>query len=84
MKEKKIYVFTSWGLCKARIVKERIDKNTGVPQYKVNIDINRENKNKDYGFWYTENEFHKFYVTALVFELFKPFGWWIKSVFKGK
>lgn len=83
MKEKKIYVFTSWGLVRARVVKERIDKNTGVPQYQVNIDIDRVNKDKVYGFWYTKAQFNKFYFTAIVFELFKPFGWWIKSIFKG-
>jgi hypothetical protein len=78
----KVYVFTAWGLCKGRIVKERTDKFTGVPQYKVNIDIDRDNKDKDYNFWYTTGQLNKFYFTASVLEMFKPFGWFVKSLFK--
>jgi hypothetical protein len=69
------YVFTSWGLVKGRIVKQRIDKYTGVPQYKVNIDIDRQNTNKEYNFWYVKEQLHRYYFIAIVTELFKPFGW---------
>ena len=68
----KVYVFTAWGLVKGRIVKERTDKFTGVPQYKVDIDIDKNNKGKDYNFWYTTEQLNKFYFTAGIVELVKP------------
>lgn len=80
---KKCYVFTNWGLVKATIVKERVDNVSGTPQYKVAVDINRENKAKDYGFWFSKKQLNKFYFTAIVAELFKPFGWFVRSLFKG-
>lgn len=66
------YVFTSWGLVKGTIVKDRIDKNSGIPQYKVNIDIDTNNKNKDYNFWYTSNQMSKTRLSAIVSELLRP------------
>lgn len=71
MNYKPAYVFTNWGLCKGVIVSERIDRNTGLPQYKLNIDIDKDNKNKVCNFWYTKNQLHKFYFVAIVKELFK-------------
>lgn len=78
----KVYVFTSHGLVKGKIVKERIDKFTGIPQYKVNIDIDRYNKDKEYNFWYVNKALNKFYFTAIILELFKPFGWFVSGLFK--
>lgn len=66
------YVFTSWGLVKGTIVKDRIDKNNGIPQYKVNIDIDKNNKNKDYNFWYTSDQMNKTKLSAIVSELLRP------------
>lgn len=68
----KAYVFTSWGLVKGTVVKDRIDKNNGIPQYKVNIDIDVNNKNKDYNFWYTVTQMHKTRFSAMVSELLRP------------
>lgn len=67
-----VVVFTSWGLVRGIIVKERIDKNTGIPQYKVNIDIDKNNKNIDYGFWYTSDQMFKNRFTAIVNETLRP------------
>lgn len=78
----KVYVFTNWGLVKAFIIKAREDDSTGKLQYKVVIDIDRESKNRHYGFWFNENQLHRYYFTAIVLELFKPFGWFINSLFK--
>ena len=78
----KVYVFTNYGLVKGKIVKERIDKYTETPQYKVSIDIDRYNKDKDYNFWYSNKQLNKFYSTAIILELFKPFGWFVKGLFK--
>lgn len=80
--DKKFYVFTNWGLCKGRVIGERLDKKTGLVQYKVNVDVNRKNKDKSYGFWFFRKQLNKYYFTAIVFELFKPFGWFVKSLFK--
>lgn len=79
---KKFYVFTNWGLCKAVVVKERTDEKTGVVQYKVKIDVDRETKNRDYGFWFNSKQLNKYYFTAIILEMFKPFGWFVKSLFK--
>jgi hypothetical protein len=68
----KAYVFTSRGLVKGVVVKERIDKNTGLPQYKLDIDIDKNNKNKDYNFWYHAGEMYKTKFTAILFELIRP------------
>jgi len=82
---KKFYVYTNWGLCKGTVVKEKKDEkyNTGLTQYKLRIDIDRNNTNKDYGFWFCEGQLHKYYFTAIVLELFKPFSWFVKSIIKG-
>jgi len=76
----KAYVFTSWGLVKGVVVKQRAEHGTGFTQHKLDIDINRENKGKAYNFWYMSNQLNKYYFIACVLEIFKPFGWWVKGV----
>lgn len=76
----KAYVFTSWGLVKSVVVEKRINTRTNEPQYKVVIDIDRTNRGRSYNFWYTKDRLNKYYFIASVCELFKPFGWWIKSI----
>lgn len=68
---KQFYVFTNWGLVKATVVKERTDNKTGLFQYKLKIDIDKNNKGKDYGFWFNTNQLHKSKVKALFSELIK-------------
>ena len=46
----KAYVFTSWGLLKGRVINTRIDKYTGAPQYKLDVDIDENNLNKKNAF----------------------------------
>jgi hypothetical protein len=76
---KKVYVFTNWGLVKAKVVEQK--EHLGIMQYKVAVDINRQDKGKNYGFWFCKNQLHKYYFMAIVLELFKPFGWFVKSFF---
>lgn len=75
-KEKEIgaraYIFTNWGLVKGSIVKTRIDKNTGIPQYKFNIDVDKNNTNVEYGFWYCADQMSKTKFTAIFSELLRP------------
>ena len=78
----KVYVFTNWGLVKAYVSKEGTSKVIDTPQYQVKIDIDRHNKGKNYNFWFVVGQFHKYYFTAIVSELFKPFGWFVKGLFK--
>ena len=65
MKKKQIelgdefYVFTNWGICKGHIV----DIKNG--QYKLNIDINDENKNKEHDFYYCENQLYQTLIDAM-------------------
>jgi hypothetical protein len=54
-------VFTNWGLVKGQVVAERIDRNTGAMQYKLDV----------CNFWYTEDQLYKGYFTTLVKELIK-------------
>lgn len=68
---RKFYVFTNWGLVSAVVVKERVDNKTGLNQYKVKIDIDKDNTNKDYGFWFNSNQLHESKVKALFKELIK-------------
>lgn len=77
----KAYIFTSWGLVKGVVVKERIDKYTGLPQYKLDIDIDKDNLSKDYRFWYCANQLSKYYFTAAFNELVKPIKQGFKSLF---
>jgi hypothetical protein len=79
---KPVYVFTNWGLCRGVITASRIDRDCGIPQYKLSIDVNKDSKGIAYNFWYIKDELHKFYVVALIEELFKPFSQWVKGVFK--
>jgi hypothetical protein len=51
------YVFTNWGICKGVI--RKIIVNEYGTQYKLNIDIDEDNKDKKYGFFYTENQLYK-------------------------
>jgi hypothetical protein len=60
------YIFTSWGLVRGTVVKERIDKYTGVKQYKFIIDIDKSNKGKDYDFWYTEDQMYNYKYKAIL------------------
>lgn len=81
---KKFYVFTNWGLSKGTVVKEKKDEkyNTGLTQYKLRIDIDRNNRNKDYGFWFCDNQLHKFYFFAIVGQLYKMIVWDLSKIFK--
>ena len=80
---RKYYVFTNWGLVKGLIVDSRIDRETGVPQFKLVIDIDRNNKGVAYNFWYLQNELNKFYATAIITEAFKPLFRGIRNLIKG-
>lgn len=55
------YVFTNWGLVKGQVIAERIDRNTGCMQYKLDV----------CNFWYNEDQLHKGYFMTLVKELIK-------------
>lgn len=68
----KAYVFTSWGLLRGRVINTRIDKYTGAPQYKLDVDIDENNLNKKNAFWYTADQLYKFYIIACTKEFFKP------------
>lgn len=68
----KSYVFTNWGLVKGTVVKDRVDRNSGIPQYKVDINIDVNNKNVSYNFWYTSDQMSKTKFTAIVKELIRP------------
>jgi hypothetical protein len=76
MKEIKVgdtaYIFTSWGLVKGTVVKERIDKFIHIPQYKLDIDIDKNNIGKKYEFWYCEENLHKYRFVAAFKEMVKP------------
>lgn len=78
----KRYVFTSWGLVKGTIVKDRIDRNSGIPQYKVNIYIDCINPDVDYNFWYTLDQMSKNKLSAIVRELIRPIK--VKRINKSK
>ena len=74
------YVFTNWGICKGRIVKiidemvelgKDADGNemiTGQSQYKLNIDIDKDNLNKKYGFFYCRHQLFDRMIDALNYE----------------
>ena len=68
----KAYIFTSWGLVLGTIVKERIDKYTGVPQYKFDVKIDANNPQVSYSFWYTTDQMGKSKFTAIFKELVRP------------
>jgi hypothetical protein len=68
----KAYVFTSWGLVKGTIVKYRTDKYSGILQYKLTIDVDKNNKDIDYNFWYTADQMYKYIFGAIVKELLRP------------
>lgn len=68
----KAYIFTNWGLVLGTIVKSRIDKNTGIPQYKFNIVIDKNNTNVEHGFWYCADQMSKTKFTAIIKELVRP------------
>lgn len=78
-----VYVFTNWGLVKAIVVKERVDKETGVLKYKVDVNDRYNSIFKEHGFWYTREQLNRFYFTGVIFELFKPINWFVKNIFKG-
>ena len=68
------YVFTNWGLVLGTVVKVRTDRETGIEQYKVSINIDKNNKDIDYSFWYTAaGQMYKNKFTAIVTELLRPF-----------
>ena len=68
----KFYVFTSWGLVKGTVIKYNHNKVIqNLCQYKLNIDISKDNLNKPYGFWYNEERLYKYYGVALVKELYR-------------
>ena len=74
------YVFTNWGICKGRIVKiidEMVECGTdidgkemitGMNQYKLNIDIDENNKDKKYGFFYLRHQLFDRMIDALSYE----------------
>ena len=68
---KKFYVFTNWGLVKGTVIKERVDNDHGVPQYKLDIDIDKDNLSKGYGFWFCKDQLHKTVFGALFNEIKK-------------
>lgn len=69
MKEKietKVYVFTTQGLVKGKVIKERVDKYTGKTQYKLLIN------EKEYNYWFSEGQLFSSRFTATMKELVKP------------
>ncbi|MCK9281536.1 MAG: hypothetical protein M0P71_13000 [Melioribacteraceae bacterium] len=58
------YVFTNWGICKGRI--SEITKSS---QYRLKIDIDPENMDKDHGFYYCEDELHNSFTDAINYEV---------------
>jgi hypothetical protein len=75
-----VYAFTNWGIVKGKIVKERIDRNSGIPQYKLNIVVDKNNEDVDYNFWYTTEQLSKTKFTAIMSELVRPMK--VKSINK--
>jgi hypothetical protein len=71
LKDKK-FVFTSWGLVEGVVTKQRIDRESGIPQYKLDIKIDKNNTKVDYNFWYTADQMFKSKFTAVVSELLRP------------
>lgn len=69
------YVFTNWGICKGLIIR-KVENEFGI-QYKLNIDIDKDNLNKKYGFFFTENQLFYSPIDALTFEANK---WDIKKI----
>lgn len=50
MKDLKAYVFTNLGLVKVEVLRDRIDKFTGKPQFRVSVE------GKEYNYWFTEEQ----------------------------
>lgn len=85
------YVFTNWGICKGRVVKivdtllefgKDIDSKemlTGRDQYKLNIDIDKYNKNKKYGYFYCRHQLFDRMIDALSYEAER---WGMKELIK--
>lgn len=67
------YVCTSWGINKGIVVKIRTDKYTGLDQYKLDIDIDKNNKNIEYGFWYTADVMKVSKFKAIISEIVRPY-----------
>jgi hypothetical protein len=63
------YVCTNWGICKATIT-EIIENKHGL-QYKVHIDIDENNKDMKYGFYYCDTQLYKSPSEALSQEALK-------------
>lgn len=85
------YVFTNWGICKGKIVKiidEMIEPESaidgegnivGMSQYKLNIDIDSNNINKKYGFFYLRHQLYDRMIDALNYEAQR---WGMKELFE--
>ena len=85
------YVFTNWGICKGRVIKiidefVEITNNsngkemiTGISMYKLNIDIDDDNKDKKYGFFYGRHQLFDRMTDALDHEAKR---WGMKELIK--
>lgn len=60
------YVFTNWGICKGKII-GKVENEFG-KQYKLNIDIDADNLDKKYGFFFCENQLFYSPMDAIVYE----------------
>ena len=64
MKSLKVYAFTNLGLVKVEILRDRIDKFTNNPQYRVSVG------GKEYNYWFTQDQLFSSKFKA-VLSLFK-------------
>lgn len=64
MKIKTTYVFTNLGLVKVEVLRERIDKFTNKPQFRVSVE------GKEYNYWFTEDQLFNSKFSAII-SLFK-------------
>ena len=51
------YVFCNWGLCRGRV--RKIITNEFGTQYKLNVDYDKNNLDKKYGYFFSENQLFK-------------------------
>ena len=54
------FVFTNWGICQGRVV-----DITPENQYRLNIDIDVNNKDKEHDFYYCEHQLFNSFTDAI-------------------
>jgi hypothetical protein len=52
----KVIAVTKQGERQGTVIKERINRNTKKPQYKVNIDLDGKGVEVDYNFWFSDEQ----------------------------